>query len=282
MMIYNDKHAVYLACYSLTVIEPADFMASSRLNSACTDVCGESAQPPTDAEPMDLSDKATAAIDWSPTQRHIIHGGQLTPNVILSPSDRSQHHQLAAPVTPPHRSQYPVGFAPPISGPIHSEFPYGVETGTGYSTLSPTGNSRSSDGYDGGSSSECGNETGSCGAVSGTSPFIGSGSGRDFEVGEPATMVAGVAADGCVLPGGGCVAQVGGAGGGGGGRGVGSGGQNKVGTVWLRSVPIVSLMIDGKERLCLAQISNTLLKTFSYNEIHNRRVALGITCVQVK
>ncbi|GFR98608.1 SKI family transcriptional corepressor 1 [Elysia marginata] len=34
------------------------------------------------------------------------------------------------------------------------------------------------------------------------------------------------------------------------------------------------------ERLCLAQISNTLLKEYSYNEIHNRRVALGITCVQ--
>ncbi|CAF4191834.1 unnamed protein product, partial [Rotaria magnacalcarata] len=32
--------------------------------------------------------------------------------------------------------------------------------------------------------------------------------------------------------------------------------------------------------LCLAQISNDLLKGFSYNEIHNRRVALGITCVQ--
>lgn len=30
----------------------------------------------------------------------------------------------------------------------------------------------------------------------------------------------------------------------------------------------------------MAQISNTLLKQFSYNEIHNRRVALGITCVQ--
>ena len=43
---------------------------------------------------------------------------------------------------------------------------------------------------------------------------------------------------------------------------------------------IVSLMIDARERLCLAQISNTLLKDFSYNEIHNRRVALGITCVQ--
>lgn len=55
---------------------------------------------------------------------------------------------------------------------------------------------------------------------------------------------------------------------------------NHVRTVMLNGVPIVSLIIDGKERLCLAQISNTLLKTFSYNEIHNRRVALGITCVQ--
>lgn len=43
---------------------------------------------------------------------------------------------------------------------------------------------------------------------------------------------------------------------------------------------IVALSIDGKDRLCLAQISSTLLKEFSYNEIHNRRVALGITCVQ--
>lgn len=43
---------------------------------------------------------------------------------------------------------------------------------------------------------------------------------------------------------------------------------------------IVSLSIDGRDRLCLAQISSTLLKEFSYNEIHNRRVALGITCVQ--
>ena len=48
----------------------------------------------------------------------------------------------------------------------------------------------------------------------------------------------------------------------------------------VSGVPIVCLYIDGKERLCLAQISNTLLKSFSYNEIHNRRVALGITCVQ--
>ena len=56
--------------------------------------------------------------------------------------------------------------------------------------------------------------------------------------------------------------------------------HNQVGSVMLAGVHIVSLFIDGKERLCLAQISNTLLKTFSYNEIHNRRVALGITCVQ--
>ncbi|CAG9133219.1 unnamed protein product [Plutella xylostella] len=55
---------------------------------------------------------------------------------------------------------------------------------------------------------------------------------------------------------------------------------NQVGTVLLYGVPIVSLVIEGSERLCLAQISNTLLKQFSYNEIHNRRVALGITCVQ--
>ncbi|KAK3583570.1 hypothetical protein CHS0354_026162 [Potamilus streckersoni] len=56
--------------------------------------------------------------------------------------------------------------------------------------------------------------------------------------------------------------------------------QNQVSTVLLQGVPIVCLFIDGKERLCLAQISNTLLKDFSYNEIHNRRVALGVTCVQ--
>lgn len=48
----------------------------------------------------------------------------------------------------------------------------------------------------------------------------------------------------------------------------------------LYGIPIVSLFIESQERLCLAQISNTLLKQFSYNEIHNRRVALGITCVQ--
>nr|XP_033775753.1 SKI family transcriptional corepressor 1 [Geotrypetes seraphini] len=55
---------------------------------------------------------------------------------------------------------------------------------------------------------------------------------------------------------------------------------NQVGEASLYGVPIVSLVIDGQERLCLAQISNTLLKNYSYNEIHNRRVALGITCVQ--
>ncbi|XP_076262165.1 SKI family transcriptional corepressor fussel [Rhynchophorus ferrugineus] len=55
---------------------------------------------------------------------------------------------------------------------------------------------------------------------------------------------------------------------------------NQVSTVILYGVPIVSLVIENQERLCLAQISNTLLKQFSYNEIHNRRVALGITCVQ--
>ncbi|ESO03032.1 hypothetical protein HELRODRAFT_80730, partial [Helobdella robusta] len=56
--------------------------------------------------------------------------------------------------------------------------------------------------------------------------------------------------------------------------------SNEISSVLLRGEAIVSLVIDGKERLCLAQISNTLLKNFSYNEIHNRRVALGITCVQ--
>ncbi|OXA62032.1 SKI family transcriptional corepressor 2 [Folsomia candida] len=63
-------------------------------------------------------------------------------------------------------------------------------------------------------------------------------------------------------------------------EGQSSGKQNQVGSVMLFGVPIVSLVMEGKERLCLAQISSTLLKDFSYNEIHNRRVALGITCVQ--
>ncbi|CAL8352243.1 unnamed protein product [Merluccius merluccius] len=62
--------------------------------------------------------------------------------------------------------------------------------------------------------------------------------------------------------------------------GTGSLKPNQVSETSLYGVPIVSLVIDGQERLCLAQISNTLLKNYSYNEIHNRRVALGITCVQ--
>lgn len=48
-----------------------------------------------------------------------------------------------------------------------------------------------------------------------------------------------------------------------------------VSTCTIRGVPIVSLITDGKERLCLAQISNDLLKDFSYNEIHNRRVGMN-------
>ncbi|RWS11419.1 SKI family transcriptional corepressor 1-B-like protein, partial [Dinothrombium tinctorium] len=56
--------------------------------------------------------------------------------------------------------------------------------------------------------------------------------------------------------------------------------NNEVRTVMLCGVPIIALLMEGEERLCLAQISNTLLKQFSYNEIHNRRVALGIRCIQ--
>lgn len=51
-------------------------------------------------------------------------------------------------------------------------------------------------------------------------------------------------------------------------------------TVYIEGLPLYSLLVDGKERLCLSQISATLLKDFTYNDIHNRRVALGITCVQ--
>ncbi|EDS42776.1 ladybird homeobox corepressor [Culex quinquefasciatus] len=51
-------------------------------------------------------------------------------------------------------------------------------------------------------------------------------------------------------------------------------------TVYIYGQPIISLYVEQQERLCLAQISSTLLKDFSYNEIHNRRVALGITCIQ--
>ncbi|CAL8077436.1 unnamed protein product [Calicophoron daubneyi] len=54
----------------------------------------------------------------------------------------------------------------------------------------------------------------------------------------------------------------------------------KIYEVWIRNQSLVCLEMDGKQRLCLAQISSTLLRDYSYNEIHNRRVALGITCVQ--
>lgn len=46
--------------------------------------------------------------------------------------------------------------------------------------------------------------------------------------------------------------------------------NNEVRSVMLYGIPIVALVMDNQERLCLAQISNTLLKSFSYNEIHNR------------
>lgn len=46
--------------------------------------------------------------------------------------------------------------------------------------------------------------------------------------------------------------------------------SNEVHTVILYGIPIIALVMDNLERLCLAQISNTLLKDFSYNEIHNR------------
>jgi hypothetical protein len=45
----------------------------------------------------------------------------------------------------------------------------------------------------------------------------------------------------------------------------------------IRGCQIVCLEIAGKERVSLSQISNTLLHGYSYNEIHNRRVALGKT-----
>lgn len=52
--------------------------------------------------------------------------------------------------------------------------------------------------------------------------------------------------------------------------------NSEVRTVMLYGVPIIALIMDGVERLCLAQISNTLLKNFSYNEIHNRQVGIFI------
>ena len=54
-----------------------------------------------------------------------------------------------------------------------------------------------------------------------------------------------------------------------------SAGQNveesyEVGTVTLNDVQLISLIVNSEERVCLAQLSNTLLKDYSYNEIHNR------------
>ncbi len=56
--------------------------------------------------------------------------------------------------------------------------------------------------------------------------------------------------------------------------------QTGLSTYYLYGEPLVCLTLNGEERLCLAQISARLLRDYSYNEIHNRRVALGITCVQ--
>jgi hypothetical protein len=53
-----------------------------------------------------------------------------------------------------------------------------------------------------------------------------------------------------------------------------------VSKVCLRHVWLVCLIERGQELLCLAQLSNTLLNQYNYNEIHNRRVALGINCIQ--
>ena len=58
------------------------------------------------------------------------------------------------------------------------------------------------------------------------------------------------------------------------------GSLDRIGVVVLYGQALVCLYIDNTQRLSLAQISNTLLRRFSYNDIHNRRVALGITCVQ--
>lgn len=56
--------------------------------------------------------------------------------------------------------------------------------------------------------------------------------------------------------------------------------KNQIFYTKIRDCGMVSLIIEDKERVCLSQISNTLLNNYSYNEIHNRRVALGITCIQ--
>lgn len=169
-----------------------------------------------DAEPMDLSDKATAAVEWS---------SFTAPSSQPSPSP-----------TPPSLPSMSLGVQP-----LHDNFRLSCDS----EPRSPTG-SDSSDSRAGG------DESGSD-VTSLCSGYAAGAGGDGMSSGMQSPMTAGG----------------------------GSNMQNQVGTVRLRGVPIVSLMIDGKERLCLAQISNTLLKNFSYNEIHNRRVALGITCVQV-
>lgn len=174
----------------------------------------------TDAEPMDLSDKATAAVDWQ--------------SLAKSAASESSQSPSSSPALPPPHSSISFG----IQSPVNETFSFG---GSGADPRSLT-RSESSESRGGGEDSES-DVTSLCSA------YAASGEG--------------VVVDSMM-------------------SGGGSGMQNQVGTVRLRGVQIVSLMIDGKERLCLAQISNTLLKNFSYNEIHNRRVALGITCVQVR
>ena len=55
---------------------------------------------------------------------------------------------------------------------------------------------------------------------------------------------------------------------------------HRTGVTVLCGQTLACLHVDNTEHLSLAQISNTLLRRFSYNDIHNRRVALGITCTQ--
>ena len=53
--------------------------------------------------------------------------------------------------------------------------------------------------------------------------------------------------------------------------------QQSIKTTILNDTPIATLTVDDIDMLCLAQISSTILEKFSYNEIHNRRVALSIS-----
>ena len=56
--------------------------------------------------------------------------------------------------------------------------------------------------------------------------------------------------------------------------------DEQVRRVRVRGVDIFALRMGDEVRLCLAQLSALLLADFTYNEIHNRRVALGISCAQ--